>query len=139
MTTNLGPEGCGVRIVGFVESVRVPPSRKCVFLTVSFPGEKVGKRTKVDLVAFADTMESVEALGQGEKVQVTAALSKKVLSNKAKQEVELDGNKVWVLQLIARTVKTEKSETPDGPPPEKKSTAWESEQLGEGKAGKVDW
>jgi hypothetical protein len=136
---NLGAEGCGVRIVGFVESVRVPPSRKCVFLTVSFPGEKVGKRAKVDLVAFADTMESVEALGQGEKVQVTAALSKKVLSGKDRKAVQVDGRDAWVLQLIVRTVKTEKADAPEAPPEGEKRTAWESEQLGQGKAGKVDW
>ncbi len=133
----LGQEGAGVRITGFVERVFVPPSGKCAFLEVSFPGEKPGKRQKVELVAFGEAIDPVRALGKGEKVQVTAGLSSKVLSNKARAEVEVDGRKVWMLQLVVRTVKTEGGEekAPDAPPAEKKSTNWESEDKKNG----IDW
>lgn len=107
MSTDLGNEGAGVRITGFVEKKFTPPSRKCVFVTVSFPSEKPGKRTKVDLVAFGDLIPEADALGQGEKVTITAALGQKKLTNKARADVQVDGRDVWVLQLVIRTIKTE--------------------------------
>ncbi len=134
---SLGQEGAGVRITGFVERVFVPPSGKCAFLEVSFPGEKPGKRQKVELVAFGESIDPVRALGKGEKVQVTAALSSKVLSNKARAEVEVDGRKVWMLQLVVRTVKTEGGEGSDDnkKTEDKKKTTWEDDDK---KAG-IDW
>ncbi len=119
-------EGHGVRITGYVERVFTPPSRKCSFVTVSFPSEKPGKRTKVDLVAFQDMVEPASALGQGELVTVTAGLSNKLLTNKAKQDVQVDGRNVWILQMVIRTITTAKSDTKaapkdEAPPPAQKS------------------
>lgn len=107
MSADLGPEGAGVRITGFVERKFTPPSRKCCFVTVSFPGEMPGKRTKVDVVAFSENVEAADALGQGEKVTITAGLGNKKLTNKAKQDVEVDGRAVWTIQLVVRSIKTE--------------------------------
>ncbi len=124
---SLGQEGAGVRITGIVERVFTPPSRKCSFLTLSFPGEKPGKRTKVELVAFGEQIEPVAALGQGETTTVTAGLSNKLLTNKQRVDVQVDGRSVWVLQLVIRTVKTATAEHA--------STSWEEDDA---KAG-IKW
>lgn len=110
---SLGPEGAGVRITGIVERVFTPPSRKCSFLTVSYPGEK--KRQKTELVAFKEQTEIVAKLGVGETVTVTAGLGNKVLTDRAKKNVQVDGKDAWVLQLVVRTVKTDKTSAAEPP------------------------
>lgn len=125
MNADIGPEGAGVRITGFLERKFTPPSRKCCFLTVSFPSEKPGKRTKVDLVAFSENMEAADALGQGEKVTITAALGMKKLTNKARADVQVDGRDVWTLQLAVRTIKTEGAK--EKPPGDKPAHGWGDE------------
>lgn len=115
---SLGPEGGGVRITGLIEKVFTPQSGKCCFVTISFPGERA--RTKVELVAFGEQIGPTKALGVGETATITAGLGMKKLTNKNREDVQVDGRGVWTIQLVVRTVKTE-------PQAEKGPTAWEQE------------
>lgn len=117
--SNLGKEGCGVRIVGIVERKFVPPSGKCAFMTISWLGEKA-KRIKMEMVAFGDNIVAVGGLGVGETIQVLATLDTKPLKNKAREDVQVDGRTAWVPQVIVRTIQQEAKAPP-------KTTTWERE------------
>lgn len=98
--------GHGFRAVGFVERAFVPPSGKCAFLTVAVPGRK--SEQKIEMRTFdSETIAQVKSLGVGETVMVTAGVESNKLTNKAKQEVQVDGRTAWVMVLVIRTLRVQ--------------------------------
>ena len=128
--------GKGFRITGYVTRKFTPPTRKCCFLPVETPGDKPGKQDKTEMVAFQDLVEQADALGVGEVVQVTGSIGSKLLTDKARKDVQVDGKNVWVLQLIVRTIAVEGKAKAEAPKePEKKLNNWEAEDKKNG----IDW
>lgn len=126
--------GKGFRITGYVTRIFTPPSGKCCFLTIETPGD--GKADKTEMVGFKETVSIMRNLGVGEVVQVTGTISNKLLQNKARQDVQVDGRNCWILQLVVKTVAvegTKEKPSAGGPPPKGLSVAEQS------KADKVDW
>ena len=126
--------GKGFRITGYVTRKFTPPSRKCCFLTIETPGEKPGKLDKTEMVAFQDLVEQADALGVGQVVQATGTIGSKLLTNKARADVQVDGKNVWILQLIVRTIAVE-GESEKEKPKEKTS----EDKAADERESKLDW
>ena len=102
--------GTGFRVVGIVERVFAAQSGKFAKFTVSTQDGK-GKLQKVDVVAFSETFGQLANLGQGEEVQITGNIAMEKLTDKARNEIKVDGYARWSPMLVAKTVKVEKPAT----------------------------
>lgn len=98
--------GKGFEITGYVSRKFVPPSGKCAFLTIETPGDR-GKPDKTEMVGFGDLVVEMGSAKEGDVVRVTGTIGTKSLQNKAHQDVTVDDRKVWLVQLIARTIEIE--------------------------------
>ncbi len=131
--------GHGVRVCGFVERAFVPPSGKCAFLTVAVPGRP--KEQKIEMRTFdkEDLIPRIKALGVGQIVTVTAGIESNKLTNKARQEVQVDGRTAWVMVLTIRTLavegEAEKAKEPEKTQAAPKTLDWEEEDKKNG----IDW
>lgn len=95
--------GAGFRIVGIVEKVFLAASGKFAKLTISCPGNQ-DRMQKVDVVAFSDKFDLVKNIGQGEEIRVTGAIAMEKLTNKAREEVKVDGYAKWSPMLVLADV-----------------------------------
>ncbi len=98
--------GTGFRIAGIVDRVFAAQSGKFARVSVSAPDGK-GKLQKIDVVAFSETFQLLANLGQGEEVTITGNIAMEKLTDKARNDVKVDGYAKWSPMLIAKTVKVE--------------------------------
>lgn len=93
----------------------VAPSGKFARVTLATPGRSGEKKT--DVRAFdGEIIREIADLGVGQTVRVTGDVDSEKLTNKAKQEVVVDGYTAWQTVLTARWLQVEGSSK--APPPE---------------------
>jgi single-stranded DNA-binding protein len=64
-----------------------------------------GRSSIIDVVAFdAAVIAAVGLAQEGDAVSVVGHLGSKKLTNKAKEEAQIDGRVVWILQVVADSV-----------------------------------
>jgi len=78
-----------------------------------------GKRRRyVDVKAFAArVVASIARLSDGDMVSVAGDVQSEKLTDKTKQEVQVDGRAVWVPSLVATEIKLEAQQQQQPPPP----------------------
>lgn len=109
--------GAGFRICGAVVRKWVSPTGKFASLVVGAPNGK-GKETKHDLRAFdPELVEQIHGLGVGQIVQATGGIDNEKQTNKAKEEIKVDGYNVWLTKLTIRALTVEGSSVKPGAPP----------------------
>ncbi len=99
------------------------------------PGRQ--REQKIELRTFdADRIARVGELGVGETVTVTAGVESNKLTNKARQEVQVDGRAVWCMVLTIRTLAVEGEQSGTSGESEKPKPLSLDEQS---KKDGVDW
>jgi hypothetical protein len=119
--------GAGFRICGHVVRKYVSPTGKFASLVIATPNQRGGE-TKHDVRAFdLPVVEQIHELGVGQIVQVTGGIDNEKLTNKAKEEVKVDGFNVWLTKLTIRAITVEgssKAPAPGKPAEKPKAKTW---------------
>lgn len=79
-------------------------------LTVEAPNGRGGV-SKIDFKAFSESVDAVRHLGYGQTVKVTGTVAMEKLTNKAKDEIKVDGYSFWYPTLRIGSVEVEPAST----------------------------
>jgi hypothetical protein len=96
------------RITGVLTRIWVSSKGTFASLTVECPDGR-GKQSKVDLRCFADAIDQVKNLGQGQVVRIAYQPGMEKLTSKDKTPVKIDGYEKWVAALTVRACEVEPS------------------------------
>jgi len=77
------------------------------------------RKRNVDVKAFAArVVASIARLSDGDMVTVAGDVQSEKLTDKTKQEVQVDGRPVWMPSLVATEIKLEAQQQQQPPPPD---------------------
>lgn len=131
-------QGAGFRVCGSV--VRRWTNQAGTYATLTLDvfvvdAERGRSATKkLDFRAFRGVVTEIAVLTPGSMVEVTGSIDTEKLTNKAKEDIIVDGYPVWVTKLTVRAVKAESSSrAPVGSaaPPTSGTTAERTRQMQE--------
>jgi hypothetical protein len=107
-------EGAGFRIVGCVKRVFVADSGKFAKLTVDVQANAHAKT--LELKCFdRSVIGDIRALRQGQRVQVRGKVESEKVTDRARNEVKVDGYALWIPALRPTSVEVEGSSRAPAP------------------------
>lgn len=131
-------QGAGFRVCGSVVRrwANQAGTYATLVLDVFVVDEERGRSAnkKLDFRGFRGAVTDIAVLTPGAMVEVTGSVDSEKLTNKAKEDVMVDGYPVWVTKLTVRAVKVESSSrapASNAPPPTSGTPAERSRQLQE--------
>ncbi len=101
-------------ITGVVTRLFLSPKGTFAAMTVEAPDGR-GRRSKIDLRAFSDSIEQVRGVGEGQVVRVTYSPGMEKLTSKDKSPVMVDGREKWIPALTIRACEVEPASAKPAP------------------------
>lgn len=107
-------EGGIWRVKGYVTRKFTMKSGTFGVLTVEYMGDRGRKSTQEAFAFDSAVVAKIAAIGEGEGVDMRGTLMREALKDKAKNDIEVDGRKVWItkLRLLAVEVMQRKAAPP---------------------------